>query len=355
MQLHYRSGELAGRPGTGIGAGAGGGAGAGTGAGSGTGAALDLDLSAERAGWRFASLRVVTLPPGGQVELQADGEELVVLSLEGAAELRFGDEVVALAGRADVFSGPSDVCYVPPGRKFAIASESGGRFAVAGARAERGRPLAYRAAESVSVELRGAGSCSRRIHNYAMGETLPAERLLCCEVVTPAGNWSSFPPHKHDEALADEAELEEIYYFEVARDPTGRRGVAYQRLYGTPERPIDLLAEVGHGDVVLIPHGYHGPSMAMPGYDLYYLNVMAGPAGRRWLARDDPDYHWVRETWQHQQVDPRLVPSVERQGAESGSTSRSPTACQGAGRQGAEGQGAGEQGAEDERTEEVPR
>ena len=139
-----------------------------------------------------------------------------------------------------------------------------------------------------------------------MPATFEAERLMVCEVVTPGGNWSSYPPHKHDEELMDETELEEIYYFEVGSSPTGQDGFAFQRVYGTAQRPIDLLAEVRQGDVVLIPHGYHGPSMAAPGYDLYYLNVMAGPGERAWLASDDPAHAWVRGTWADQPVDPRL-------------------------------------------------
>ena len=114
------------------------------------------------------------------------------------------------------------------------------------------------------------------MRNFAPPAAFEADRLIAVEVVTPGGNWSSYPPHKHDEERPAEAILEEIYYYEVAAGPAGP-GLAYQRVYGTPERPIDVLAEVGHGDVVLIPHGWHGPSMAAPGYDLYYLNVMAGP------------------------------------------------------------------------------
>jgi 5-deoxy-glucuronate isomerase len=124
-------------------------------------------------------------------------------------------------------------------------------------------------------------------------------------VLTPAGNWSSYPPHKHDETRPGESELEEIYYFEVAGGPGGA-GMAYQRVYGTAQRPIDVLAEVRSGDVVLVPHGWHGPSMAVPGYDLYYLNVMAGPGERAWLICDDPAHAWVRATWTGQPTDPRL-------------------------------------------------
>ena len=146
-------------------------------------------------------------------------------------------------------------------------------------------------------------------------------------MVTPAGNWSSYPPHKHDEDRPGvETELEEIYYFQVRSterselDRTSdelpaeggprsspREGFGYQRVYGTDERPIDVLAEVRSGDVVLVPHGWHGPAMAAPGYDLYYLNVMAGPGDERaWLICDDPAHGWVRDTWATQQVDPRL-------------------------------------------------
>ena len=285
--LHRRAGELARHP-------------------------YSLELTPEEAGWRYSSLRIATLAPGELLELETGDEEWLVVPLAGGAELRVGADAVTLDGRRDVFSGPSDVCYVPPGRSLRLGSTGGGRFALAGARAEGGLPVAYRPAAEIAVELRGAGSCSRRVVVYAMGEALAAGRLLCCEVVTPAGNWSSFPPHKHDEQTEGERELEEIYYFEIAADAAGRRGVAYQRLYGTPERPVELLAEVGHGDVVVVPHGYHGPSMALPGYDLYYLNVMAGPGERRWLATDDPAYHWVRSTWEHQAVDPRCTTEAGR-------------------------------------------
>jgi 5-deoxy-glucuronate isomerase len=109
------------------------------------------------------------------------------------------------------------------------------------------------------------------VHNYTIGTGVEVDRILVCEVLTPGGNWSSYPPHKHD-AHSDvpgheERELEEIYYFEVADGPAGP-GLAYHRVYGTPDRPIDVVAEVRTGDTVLVPHGYHGPSAAAPGYDL---------------------------------------------------------------------------------------
>jgi 5-deoxy-glucuronate isomerase len=158
----------------------------------------------------------------------------------------------------------------------------------------------------VTVELRGAGPASRQVNAICMPETFPAQRLLVCEVLTPAGNWSSYPPHKHDDEQAGESVLEEIYYFHLRREAgvPGEGGVGFQRVYGPG---IDVLAEVRDGDVVLVPHGWHGPSMAVPGYDMYYLNVMAGPSPQRsWTISLDPDHAWIRDGWAGQRVDPRL-------------------------------------------------
>jgi 5-deoxy-glucuronate isomerase len=266
-----------------------------------------LEVTQEDAGWQWSSLRVVELGARSQEQLATGDEEWVVLPLSGGCRLSSASQELVLDGRADPFVSPSDFAYVPPLSEITLSSAGGGRFALAGARtgtlAGQGPGLLRR--DAPATELRGAGSCSRRVVNYAMDEALRAERILVCEVVTPAGNWSSYPPHKHDEAAEGETELEEIYYFEIDGE-----GMAYQRLYGTADRPLDLLAEVRSGDVVLVPHGYHGPSMAAPGYDLYYLNVMAGPGERAWRATDDPAHSWVRSTWESQPVDPRLVDGV---------------------------------------------
>jgi 5-deoxy-glucuronate isomerase len=260
-----------------------------------------VDISPESAGWGFSGLRVLELPAGGGRRLDTGADEVIVLPLAGACTVEADGQRAELAGRASVFAGVSDFAYVPRESALTVASQRGGRFALASARAKRRLPFRHVAAKDVPVELRGAGACSRQVNNFGVPDVLDADRLIACEVLTPAGNWSSYPPHKHDEDRPGESVLEEIYYFEVARD-----GIAYQRVYGTPERPIDLLAEVRSGDVVLIPYGWHGPSMAVPGYDLYYLNVMAGPGRRSWLICDDPAHAWVRGTWTDQPVDPRL-------------------------------------------------
>jgi 5-deoxy-glucuronate isomerase len=258
-----------------------------------------VDISPESAGWSYTGLRVLDLAPGERRDLDTGPDEVLVVPLAGSVEVRSADGVAPLAGRASVFAAITDVAYVPRDSELTLFTRAGGRFAVATARAERRLPFRHVTAAEVTVELRGAGSCSRQVNSLATPDVVEADRLIVVEVLTPAGNWSSYPPHKHDEEGPSEAILEEIYYFETA-------GLGYQRVYGTPDRPIDVLAEVRTGDVVLIPHGWHGPSMAAPGYDLYYLNVMAGPGGRAWLICDDPAHAWVRDTWAGQPVDPRL-------------------------------------------------
>ena len=168
------------------------------------------------------------------------------------------------------------------------------------------------AAADVPVELRGAGAASREVRNFGIPGVLDADSIIACEVVTPAGNWSSYPPHKHDEERAGRRDRARGDLLLRGRRPpagapeaAGADPVGYQRVYGTDDRPIDVLAEVRTGDVVLVPHGWHGPAMAAPGYDLYYLNVMAGPgAERAWLICDDPAHGWVRDTWADQPSTP---------------------------------------------------
>ncbi|MEP6599273.1 MAG: 5-deoxy-glucuronate isomerase [Actinomycetota bacterium] len=260
-----------------------------------------LDIGPESAGWRYTGLRILELAPGAERTVPAGVNETIVVPLSGACTVQADGQRADLAGRDNVFSGVTDVAYVPRDSALVVRSDGGGRFALATARASAPGAFRHVTAADVPVELRGAGPCSREVHNFGLPGVLAADRIIACEVITPGGNWSSYPPHKHDERRPGESELEEIYYYEVDRD-----GPAYQRVYGTTERPIDVLAEVRTGDVVLIPHGWHGPSMAAPGYDLYYLNVMAGPGPRAWAISDDPAHAWVRDTWVNQPVDARL-------------------------------------------------
>jgi 5-deoxy-glucuronate isomerase len=264
-------------------------------------------VTPENAGWDHSGLRVLQLGPGEGFELSTGEHETLVLPLSGSATVRTPEQEFTLNGRPDVFSGPSDFVYLPIECPARISTADGGRFALPSARATRRLPARYGRAEDVAVELRGAGRASREVHNFCTPETFDADKLMAVEVITPGGNWSSYPPHKHDEHTEDEQQLEEIYYFEISGH-AATEGVGYQRVYTSGEgREIDVFAEVRTGDVVLIPYGYHGPSMAAPDYHMYYLNVMAGPGAERvWLFNDDPAHAWVRTGWADEPIDPRL-------------------------------------------------
>jgi 5-deoxy-glucuronate isomerase len=263
-------------------------------------------------GWAHTGLLVTELA-AGESRTVAGGElEYIVVPLRGGATVEVAAQTYQLAGRPDVFAAATDVLYVPRAASFTLTSTNGGRYALCAATASRTLPVAHLPAADVPDELRGAGTASRRVRNFGTPGVLDADSIIACEVITPAGNWSSYPPHKHDEERqGQETALEEIYYFEFRTEPAGGEEggpFGYQRVYGTAERPIDVLAEVRSGDVVLVPHGWHGPAMAPPGYDMYYLNVMAGPGQTRaWLISDDPAHAWVRRTWSAQGVDPRLT------------------------------------------------
>jgi 5-deoxy-glucuronate isomerase len=275
-----------------------------------------VDVTPESAGWTEASLKVVELGSPPELTLPTADTEVMILPLSGGGTIEAGGQAFELSPRAAVFDGPADMVYIGVHSTFTLRGE--GRFAICGARAKRQLPNRRVAAADVPVELRGTGNCSRQVHNFGTAGVFEADSLIACEVITPGGNWSSYPAHKHDEDSPVESQLEEIYYFEihsgrgpdVAPDdaPADSRGFGYHRVYGTPQRPIEVLEEVRDGDVVLVPHGYHGPSVAAPGYHMYYLNVMAGPGPERaWLACDDPAHGWDRGTWPTQPIDVRLT------------------------------------------------
>ncbi|GAA4378039.1 5-deoxy-glucuronate isomerase [Paeniglutamicibacter cryotolerans] len=263
-------------------------------------------------GWSHTGIKVAELAPGASLSLPAAAEERIIVPLQGAFTATAAGLDHELSGRASAFQGPTDVLYTGIDTAVTISSATGGRFAVALAPAKAAYPVRLITAAEIPLELRGAGNCSRQVHNFGTPAVLEADRFIVCEVITPAGNWSSYPPHKHDEEKDGETNLEEIYYFETriaqgspelpSTDPIG-----YARVYASDERPIDVTTEVRTGDVVLVPYGWHGPAMAAPGYDLYYLNVMAGPGRvREWLISDDPHHGWVRTTWDQASIDPRL-------------------------------------------------
>ena len=173
-------------------------------------------ITAESAGWAFCGLRIVELPRGGSRTLNTGPDEVLILPLAGSVTVACGGETLELAGRPDVFSGPTDFAYLPISVDATISSRSGARFAIPSAHAQQSLPPSYGAADNVPVEIRGAGAATRQLNNFCAPESFPTAKLITVECITPAGNWSSWPPHKHDTTGPDEAVLEEIYYFEVA-------------------------------------------------------------------------------------------------------------------------------------------
>lgn len=265
----------------------------------------EVDVTAQQAGWTYSGLKVISLSAGQSYQLVTGENEFLLLPLEGSYLVEVADRDYELSGRDTIWGEVTDYLYLPSAVVARIRATRGGRFALPNCLAAEQLSVRYCPADEVSVGIRGSGVMSRQVSNYAIGNPVATSRLLVCEVITPGGNWSSYPPHKHDEDSEYERQLEEIYYFEIRGDEHGP-GMAFHSTYGTEQRPIDVALRVGSGDVALVPHGYHGPCVAAPGYDLYYLNVMAGPGDSTWLSTDDPCYGWLRGTWDEADTDPRL-------------------------------------------------
>ena len=263
----------------------------------------------------YAGLQVLRLEPGRSQSVSTGDAEVFVLPLAGAMTVEVamptGDREAAfdLAGRTSVFTEVSDFAYAGRDSVLTLTSVAGAEVALPSARCETRRPPAYGAAADVPVEVRGAGPATRQVANFGVpGVWDHAERLICCELITPPGNWSSYPPHKHDATEPCQVANEEIYYYRIAgadQVTPSRAGFGLHRTYTGPEHAdaglaeLDELLEVRDGDVVLVPHGYHGPCVAAPGYPMYYLNVLAGSGPQRSMAFcDDPAHAWVRDTWE---------------------------------------------------------
>ncbi|HEY5483106.1 MAG TPA: 5-deoxy-glucuronate isomerase [Propionibacteriaceae bacterium] len=260
-----------------------------------------------RSDWSHTGLYVVDLGAGDTRTLNPSRQEALVIPLAADVDVTVAGQTHHLS-RTDVFAGVADSVYAPVGEPITLVGT--GRVALATAVATTPYPVALLPATEVPIAPRGAGNMTRLVRNIAMpGSFSGCEKLLVCEVITPGGNWSSYPAHKHDEHTETERELEEIYYYEIADAPSGTPGFGYHQTTSTdPDRPIDMLVEVRTGDAVLVPHGWHGPVVAAPGHDMYYLNVMAGPAAdRQWFISDHPDQAWVRDLWPHLAVDPRVL------------------------------------------------
>jgi len=259
-----------------------------------------VSVTQERAGWQTISLRLLRIEKGQNQAVAQPGEELALVMLVGQAAIRAGEQKwERLGGRANVFAGMPHTLYLPvgTGRVEIEALTAPCEVAVCGARADRKFPAAVIEPSAVEVEIRGGGNATRQI-NHIIKPDFPADRLLVVEVYTPSGNWSSYPPHKHDvHNPPGEVDLDEIYFYKISQP----EGFAIQRVYTRDGRRNETLT-VRNNEVVLIPDGYH-PVVAAHGYDCYYLNVLAGSA-RSMAASDDPDLAWVRGKWNSK--DPRL-------------------------------------------------
>ena len=240
------------------------------------------------AGWDWVTVTVYRLVTGQAVSREADDHERLVLVLEGEASLTAGDlELERVGSRVTVFDGPAaPVVLVAPGDPIRLVARTDALVVVAAALGGEVRLTRYIAPQDVMVEARGEGNTARRIH-HLLDPEMEAGRLIAFEVFTPAGNWSSYPPHKHDtENPPVEARLEEVYFYRFAKP----QAFGFQRVY-TADRALDESMAVGDCDLVLVPEGYH-PFGAPAGYDAYYLNIMAGPH-RAWHFTIDPDHAWL--------------------------------------------------------------
>lgn len=246
-----------------------------------------LDVTPATAGWHYVSFAVYQLSRGQTLAGAANGREtaVIVLSGIGNGELN-GQPVGQLGERLSVFEQKAPyTLYLSEDANYRIECTSDSmEIAIASApTTHQHLPARVIRPEDVSIELRGEGNTRRRVQ-HIMDVDQQAERLILVEVITPAGNWSSFPPHKHDtENPPHEAYLEETYYHHIQPGD----GFAFQRVYTYDG--FDETVAVNDGDLVLVPKGYHVVSAA-PGYELYYLNVMAGPR-REWLYQVDPAFH----------------------------------------------------------------
>lgn len=258
-------------------------------------------LTPEAAGWTYTGLRVLSLAPGEHRVVNTGDFEAFVLPLAGGAvTVEVDGERFDLTGRTSVFARVTDFAYIPRDAAVALSTVDGCELALPMARCTRRLPARYGPAEDVPVEVRGAGNATRQVTNFGVPGTWDhADKLNACELITPDGNWSSYPPHKHDDTC--EIANEEIYYFRIE----GKAGFGLHHTY-TADRTINETVTIHDGDVFLIPRGYHGPCIAALGYPMYYLNILAGPAPTRSMAFcDDPTHTWIRDTWAAQELDPR--------------------------------------------------
>jgi 5-deoxy-glucuronate isomerase len=270
-----------------------------------------LSITPEVAGWEYISFQTRRLATGQSWSFSSRENELAIVNLSGTYTVQTNQGNWSdIGNRENVFTGAAHVLYLPRHTDFTITAEKDGEFAVTWVPTDEDHDPWLIQPSDVPISIRGGDNVCRQI-NDLLPPGSPVHRLVLVEVYTPSGNWSSYPPHKHDVHIEDEAgnlveaDLEEVYFYKIDKP----EGYAYQRVY-TDERsplhqagyPIDALVRAENNCAVLVPEGYH-PVVSAPGYTTYYLNVLAGSA-QSLANQDDPQYSWVKETYKG--VDARL-------------------------------------------------
>ncbi len=261
-------------------------------------------VNAQQAGWDYLNMAAVRLNKGKTFEIQIDDYEWVCVILGGTCNIKTSKgDFMDVGRRPNVFSGMPYAVYLPRNTEFEIEALSDGfEFASCWVPTDKDYPAQLITPEDCQIEIRGGGNATRQI-NGIVPPGFNCHRIVAVEVYTPSGNWSSYPPHKHDVHKTDdkgnllEADLEEIYFYKIDNP----MGYAYQRVYND-DRSIDAVMMAQNHDTVLVPEGYH-PVVSAHGYTTYYLNFLAGSA-QSLANSDDPDYTWVKDTWTFK--DPRL-------------------------------------------------
>jgi 5-deoxy-glucuronate isomerase len=247
------------------------------------------DITPDSAGWGYVGFGLYRLAPGETVAEPTGETEVILVLVEGRARIGTGaQDFGELGERMDVFEKTPPHCvYVPDGSDWSATATTACTLAVCSAPGKGGHTAQVIGPAGIALEERGKGTNTRYINNIAMENRDVADSLLVTEVFTPAGHWSSYPPHRHDvDDYPDITYLEETYYHRL--NPA--QGFGIQRVW-TDDGALDETMAVSNHDVVLVPKGYH-PCAAPYGYDMYYLNVMAGPR-RKWRFKNHPDHDWI--------------------------------------------------------------
>lgn len=270
-----------------------------------------VEVTPEAAGWDTINFQARRLAAGKSWTFEIGDYELALVVLSGTVDIVSNrGEWQSLGRRANVFAGPPYALYLPRSTGFTVRATVHAEFAVAWVAADQDFEPRLITPENVGLEIRGGDHATRQI-NRMMPPGFPCQRLVVVEVYTPGGNWSSYPPHKHDmhqvgpDGVLLQADLDEIYYYKIDRP----EGYALQRIYTDAESPlhaagfpIDSAVIARNNDVVLIPEGYH-PVSSPVGYTTYYLNILAGSA-QSLASKDDPEFAWIKDSYQT--LDPRV-------------------------------------------------